>query len=49
MVSKINLEDSFKTEINTSKLTYMASRKSLAKNWNSKEEDKAWAHLQKVK
>ncbi len=31
------------------KLTYLASEKSLAKNWLSKEEDKAWAHLQKEK
>ncbi len=27
--------------------TYLASEESLAKNWLSKEEDQAWAHLQK--
>ena len=27
--------------------TYLASEESLAKNWLTKEEDKAWAHLQK--
>ena len=26
--------------------TYLASEKALAKNWMTKEEDKAWAHLQ---
>ncbi|MDA3855658.1 MAG: ribbon-helix-helix domain-containing protein [Candidatus Woesearchaeota archaeon] len=29
--------------------TALASENSLAKNWLSKEEDEAWAHLQKVK
>ena len=29
------------------KLTYLASEKTLAKNWLLKEEDKAWQHLQK--
>ncbi len=29
--------------------TSLASEKALAKNWLNKEEDKAWAHLQKVK
>ena len=29
------------------RLTYLASENSLAKNWLSKEEDEAWAHLQK--
>lgn len=29
--------------------TYKASEKSLAKNWLSKKEDKAWQHLQKKK
>lgn len=29
--------------------TYKASEKSLAKNWSSKKEDKAWQHLQKKK
>lgn len=29
--------------------TYKASEASLAKNWLGKEEDKAWAHLQKEK
>jgi hypothetical protein len=28
-------------------LTYMASEKSLARNWLSPEEDEAWEHLQK--
>ncbi len=27
--------------------TYLASEKALAKKWLTKEEDKAWAHLQK--
>ena len=27
--------------------TYLASEKSLARNWLTKEEDAAWAHLQK--
>ncbi len=27
--------------------TYLASEKSLARNWLNKEEDEAWAHLQK--
>lgn len=27
--------------------TYLASERSLAKEWLSKEEDEAWAHLQK--
>ncbi len=30
-------------------LTYKASEKSLAKNWLSAKEDKAWKHLQKGK
>ena len=29
--------------------TYLASEGSLARNWNSPEEDEAWAHLQKEK
>ena len=29
------------------KLTYLASEKSLARDWLLKEEDEAWAHLQK--
>ena len=29
--------------------TYNASEKALSKNWLTKEEDKAWAHLQKEK
>jgi len=28
------------------KFTYLASEEALAKNWLSKEEDKAWEHLQ---
>jgi hypothetical protein len=28
-------------------LTYLASERSLAKNWLSKEEEKAWRHLEK--
>jgi len=28
-------------------LTYLASEDSLAKNWSTKEEDKAWQHLEK--
>jgi len=34
-------------EIISGLLTYKASESSLAKNWLSKEEDEAWAHLQK--
>ena len=40
-------EKLFEDEELDSKMTYMASEKSLAKNWLSEEEDKAWAHLQK--
>jgi len=29
------------------KYTYLASEKSLARNWLKKEEDEAWSHLQK--
>ncbi len=36
-----------KEELVNGLLTYKASEKSLAKNWLTKEEDKAWAHLQK--
>jgi len=28
--------------------TYLASEKSLSRNWLSEKEDKAWAHLQKA-
>jgi len=28
------------------KFTYLSSEKALAKNWLSKEEDKAWRHFQ---
>jgi len=40
-------EKLFEEEELSSKLTYLASEKALAKNWLSKEEDEAWAHLQK--
>ena len=40
-------EKLFEKEEVKGKLTYLASEKSLAKNWMSKEEDEAWAHLQK--
>jgi hypothetical protein len=29
--------------------TYLASEKSLSRLWDTKEEDKAWEHLQKEK
>lgn len=34
-------------ELKSGIYTYKASEESLAKNWLKKEEDKAWAHLQK--
>ena len=37
----------FEEEELDGKLTYLASEKSLARDWLSKEEDRAWAHLQK--
>ncbi|MDD9953486.1 MAG: hypothetical protein OXR66_04055 [Candidatus Woesearchaeota archaeon] len=37
----------FEGEQTTGKATYLASEASLARNWLSKEEDTAWAHLQK--
>ena len=41
-------EKLFEQEQNLSGInTYLASEKALAKNWLNKEEDKAWAHLQK--
>lgn len=40
-------EKLFEKEEVKGKLTYLASEKSLARNWMSKEEDEAWAHLQK--
>ena len=39
----------FEDEIVSSVLTMKASEESLAKNWLSKKEDKAWKHLQKEK
>ena len=39
----------FDSENLDSKMTYLASEKSLAKNWLSKEEDVEWSHLQKDK
>lgn len=40
-------EKLFEDERIDGKLTYLASETALAKNWLTKEEDKAWAHLQK--
>lgn len=40
-------EKLFEKEEVKGKLTYLASEKSLTRNWMSKEEDEAWAHLQK--
>ncbi len=40
-------EKLFEEEDLDGKLTYLASEKSLARDWLSKEEDEAWAHLQK--
>lgn len=40
-------EKLFDSEQISGKLTSLASEKSLAKNWQSKEEDEAWSHLQK--
>lgn len=37
----------FENEELSGKETYLASEKSLAKNWLLKEEDEAWEHLQK--
>lgn len=40
-------EKLFEEESLDGKLTYLASEKSLARDWLSKEENEAWAHLQK--
>ena len=40
-------EKLFEGEERSGLYTYLASEKSLARNWLTKEEDKAWAHLQK--
>lgn len=40
-------EKLFENEELSGKETYLASEKALARNWMSKEEDEAWAHLQK--
>ncbi len=40
-------EKLFEEEDLDGKLTYLASEKSLARDWLLKEEDEAWAHLQK--
>ncbi len=40
-------EKLFENEKLSGKKTYLASEKALARNWMSKEEDEAWAHLQK--
>lgn len=48
-IREILREKLFEEESLTGKLTYLASEKSLAKNWLLKEEDEAWAHLQKEK
>ncbi len=40
-------EKLFEEENLDGRLTYLASEKSLARDWLSKEEDEAWAHLQK--
>lgn len=48
-IREILREKLFEEESLSGKLTYLASEKSLAKNWLLKEEDEAWAHLQKAK
>ena len=48
-IREILREKLFEEENLTGKLTYFASEKSLARNWLLKEEDEAWAHLQKEK
>jgi len=40
-------EKLFGDEKMTGKLTYLASEKSLSKNWLDDEEEKAWKHLEK--
>ncbi len=40
-------EKLFEEEDLDGKFTYLASEKSLARDWLSREEDEAWAHLQK--
>lgn len=40
-------EKLFEKELANGMQTYLASEKSLAKNWLNKKEDKAWHHLQK--
>lgn len=40
-------EKLFENEGLNGKQTYLASENSLARNWLLKEEDEAWAHLQK--
>jgi hypothetical protein len=42
-------EKLFGDELMTGKMTSLASEKSLSRDWLSKEEDEAWAHLQKEK
>ncbi len=41
------MKTNFNDEELNSKFTFLASEKSLARNWLSKEEDEAWKHLQK--
>lgn len=45
-IREVIREKLFGDEELNSKLTMIASEKSLAKNWLSKEEDEAWSHLQ---
>ncbi|MFT4343596.1 MAG: hypothetical protein ACMXYE_02505 [Candidatus Woesearchaeota archaeon] len=47
VIREILREKLFESEAVSGKLTYSASQESLGKNWLSKEEDEAWAHLQK--
>ena len=48
-IREVLREKLFEEEVFGGKHTYLASEKSLAKNWMKKEEDEAWAHLQKEK
>lgn len=45
----MNIKIDFESEKVGGMYTYLASENSLAKNWLSDKEDKAWAHLQKEK
>ncbi|HLD34199.1 MAG TPA: hypothetical protein VJB66_05705 [Candidatus Nanoarchaeia archaeon] len=48
LIRELLREKLFENEAIGGRFTSIASEASLAKLWNTKEEDKAWAHLQKV-